>query len=89
MSTEQTRSEENTKSLPAFRQVIKECIKRDVAGAGFIGPILDDVLNERFPLGKGGVGHANRKAQARIREEIEAFYSRPVATEPTCGREFA
>jgi hypothetical protein len=80
--------EENGASLPAYRQVIRECIKRDADGNGFVGPILDAVLNERFPLDKGGVGHANRKAQARIREEIEAFYGAPAATEPTYGREF-
>ena len=72
--TAATRSEEIS-ALPAFLQVIKECIKRDVDGVGFIGPILDDVLNERFPVGPGGVGQANRRAQARIRQEIEDYYA--------------
>jgi hypothetical protein len=87
--TNQTRSEENTTSLPAFRQVIKECIARDVDGAGFIGPILDEVLNERFPIGKGGVGHAHRRIQAEIRQQVEDFYApRDWSPEPTCVAEY-
>lgn len=69
-------------SIPAYRAVIKECIERDPSGP-VIGLTLDAVLHERFPIGPGGAGHANRKAQARIRGEIEAFYAPTEHSEPT------
>lgn len=82
------RSEENS-ALPAYRRVIKECIRRDYE-CTFPGPTLDAVLNEWFPLGKGGVSHAHRKLHAEIRQDIAAFYDRQDwPQEPTHGREFA
>jgi len=67
----QTRSQSNTE--PAFLQVIRECIKQDPE-CTFPGATLDRVLQERFPLGKGGVSHAHRKLHAEIRQDIAAYY---------------
>ena len=85
-----TRSEETGKSLPAFRAVIKEVIARISLDEPVIGPTLDAVLHERFPIGKGGVGQAHQRIQAEIRQQIANFYApRDWSAEPTYGREFA
>jgi len=64
---------ENT-SLPAFRQVIKQAIAQDKT--------WHEVLHERFPIGPGGVGHANRRLHKEILQEIADFYAPREAPEP-------
>lgn len=39
-------------------------------------------VNERYPVGPGGVGQANRRMRAAVLAEIEAFYAPHEAAEP-------
>lgn len=81
---------------PAFLAVIHECIERayenDPCGTTrpASGKTLAAVLNERFPIDSSGVGHANRRAQTEIRQQIADFYApRDWSPEPTTAAEFA
>ena len=43
---------------------------------------FEAAVNERFPMGKGGVGHAQRRMRVEVMAEIEAFYAPRDAVEP-------
>lgn len=69
-------------TIPVFRQIIREACER---AKGDEPADFAAVLHERFPIGPGGVGHANRKLHARVLREIEDFYApRDWSPEPDC-----
>lgn len=43
---------------------------------------FEAAVNERFPMGKGGVGHAQRRMRAAVLAEIKDFYAPREAVEP-------
>lgn len=63
----------------AYLQVIRAAIDQGVS--------FDEVIGQRFPIGPGGVGHANRKTQQRIRQQIREFYEpRDYSDDDVIGR---